>query len=318
LGHWVRNRTGVPWVDSHSRVGIGKGKHVMAFEPVAFTSREASQLSDRLLALYAAQSVGELMTAGVELIRPFIEADTVIVAVCDPRRERVIAVIWPDEKANVACADRLVDLAHESPMFQYWSRTGDHDRVLRRADCCNERAYRSTALYAEYTRPMRQNRHMGTWCRAGGGHHLEMAVARDGRLEFSARDVARFGELRSHLAQAYQNVLSRSRGVRRSRGAAETSSAEPSSARACALQRTNLSASVDAPPARGGSRIELTPRERTVLQWVAAGKTNPEIAIILGTSWRTVRNQLEHVFQKLGVETRTAAAIHAVEMGLVS
>jgi DNA-binding CsgD family transcriptional regulator len=53
---------------------------------------------------------------------------------------------------------------------------------------------------------------------------------------------------------------------------------------------------------------ELTPRETEVLSWIAKGKTNRDIADILGMSPRTVNKHLEHVFEKLGVETRAAAA----------
>lgn len=52
----------------------------------------------------------------------------------------------------------------------------------------------------------------------------------------------------------------------------------------------------------------LTPRETEVLGWLAKGKTNRDIAQILGMSPRTVNKHLEHVFEKLGVETRAAAA----------
>ena len=52
----------------------------------------------------------------------------------------------------------------------------------------------------------------------------------------------------------------------------------------------------------------LTPRETEVLQWIAEGKTNGSIAIILGISVRTVEKHLERIFEKLGVETRAAAA----------
>lgn len=54
--------------------------------------------------------------------------------------------------------------------------------------------------------------------------------------------------------------------------------------------------------------FKLTPRESEVLYWVSKGKTNREIGDILGASPRTVNKHLEHVFTKLGVETRTAAA----------
>ena len=52
----------------------------------------------------------------------------------------------------------------------------------------------------------------------------------------------------------------------------------------------------------------LTQRESEVLSWVAKGKTNRDIAEILGMSPRTVNKHLEHIFDKLGVETRSAAA----------
>ena len=52
----------------------------------------------------------------------------------------------------------------------------------------------------------------------------------------------------------------------------------------------------------------LTPRETEVLSWLAKGKTNRDIADILGMSHRTVNKHLEHIFEKLGVETRAAAA----------
>ena len=58
--------------------------------------------------------------------------------------------------------------------------------------------------------------------------------------------------------------------------------------------------------------FRLTTREAEVLYWVVKGKTNRDIGDILGTSPRTVNKHLEHVFHKLGVETRTAAAGLAV------
>lgn len=57
----------------------------------------------------------------------------------------------------------------------------------------------------------------------------------------------------------------------------------------------------------------LTAREAEVLSWLAAGKTNRDIAEILGMSPRTVNKHLEHIYVKLGVETRAAAAAVAVQ-----
>jgi DNA-binding CsgD family transcriptional regulator len=54
---------------------------------------------------------------------------------------------------------------------------------------------------------------------------------------------------------------------------------------------------------------ELTPRELEVLEHVAAGRTDREIATLLYVSVRTVQKHLAHVYEKLGVRTRTAAAM---------
>lgn len=54
--------------------------------------------------------------------------------------------------------------------------------------------------------------------------------------------------------------------------------------------------------------FKLTKRESEVLYWAIKGKTSRDIGDILSTSPRTVNKHLEHVFVKLGVETRTAAA----------
>jgi DNA-binding CsgD family transcriptional regulator len=55
--------------------------------------------------------------------------------------------------------------------------------------------------------------------------------------------------------------------------------------------------------------IQLTAREREVVSWLARGKTNAEIAQLLWLSPSTVRKHLEHVYAKLGVNTRTAAVV---------
>jgi DNA-binding CsgD family transcriptional regulator len=57
------------------------------------------------------------------------------------------------------------------------------------------------------------------------------------------------------------------------------------------------------------SKYGLRPREIEVASWVASGKTNPEIALILQISPRTVEKHMENILQKLKVENRAAAAV---------
>ncbi len=61
----------------------------------------------------------------------------------------------------------------------------------------------------------------------------------------------------------------------------------------------------------------LTDRELEVLLALAAGKTNKQIAVSLGISAKTVGHHLQHIFDKTGARTRTAATVWAYEHRLV-
>lgn len=61
---------------------------------------------------------------------------------------------------------------------------------------------------------------------------------------------------------------------------------------------------------------DLTPVERELLSWLAAGRTNREIAELRGRSQSTVRNQLEVLYRKLGANNRAEASRIAASAGL--
>ena len=75
-----------------------------------------------------------------------------------------------------------------------------------------------------------------------------------------------------------------------------------------ALGSVDLGGALDAVGALAG----LTARDREVLHWLSGGKTDRDIACILGISPRTVHKHLQRVYEKLGVETRTAAVTRAL------
>jgi two-component system NarL family response regulator len=81
--------------------------------------------------------------------------------------------------------------------------------------------------------------------------------------------------------------------------------------------KTYLAPSAAAKLAEGVTRVQLTPRERSSLQLIADGKSNKEIANELGISERTVKTHLGHLFEKLGVTSRTEAIKIATRRGLV-
>ena len=60
-------------------------------------------------------------------------------------------------------------------------------------------------------------------------------------------------------------------------------------------------------------QLGLTPRAAEALLWLAQGKTNSDIAVILGITESTVKKHVQEMFEKLGVETRGAATVRALE-----
>jgi DNA-binding NarL/FixJ family response regulator len=81
--------------------------------------------------------------------------------------------------------------------------------------------------------------------------------------------------------------------------------------------KTYLAPTAAAKLAEGVARVQLTPRELATLRLMADGRSNKEIANTLGISERTVKTHLGHLFEKLGVTSRTEAAKVAARRGLV-
>ena len=81
--------------------------------------------------------------------------------------------------------------------------------------------------------------------------------------------------------------------------------------------KTYLAPAAAATLAEGMARMQVTPRELATLRLMADGKSNKEIANSLGITERTVKSHLGHLFEKLGVTSRTEAVKVATRRGLV-
>ena len=67
-------------------------------------------------------------------------------------------------------------------------------------------------------------------------------------------------------------------------------------------------------PASLEQSLGLTPREAEVLLWVAQGKGNAEISVILGATEHTIKKHIQNIFEKLGIDNRNAATVRALEV----
>ena len=156
--------------------------------------------------------------------------------------------------------------------------------------------------------------------RAGG----ESAFA-TGDLELARRRLEDAVDLLAHCEAPYERARARLALARvlRELGPAERARAEARAARDAFLElaaRQDLAAAerlLDTADPGSDSTSPLTPREREVLAFVAAGRSNREIASQLVVSQHTVHRHVANILRKLGEPTRAAAAARAARDGLL-
>jgi len=172
-----------------------------------------------------------------------------------------------------ACFDRHF---REHPLVHYHADlrgAGAH----RISDSLPFARFRHTALYSDYYRRIGIDHAVALPIQVDERRLVSFVLNRRGR-DFSDRDRDALDMVAAPLARLY--------------------------AQSEAIERAGLA----------GLRLntsELTAREREVLHWLAAGKTDREIGVLLVCSHRTVQKHLQRVYVKLGVETRTAAVMRA-------
>ena len=230
----------------------------------------------------AAVDMAGFAIAGVQTLNALVASELTTLSRCDLGSGRRIVFGVP--AGAIGATERAAFDRHfyEHPLVRYHAieRGAFAHRI---SDSLSPAQFRATALYGEYYRP------------AGLSHALALPVAMDGHelasfvlnrhgSDFSDRELALLDSLRRPLAMIYGRL------------------------RSAAHPAPSLDASIVAGHA-------LTPREAEVLHWVAAGKTDREVAALLDCSPRTVHKHLQRVYIKLGVETRTAAVMRALCRG---
>jgi DNA-binding CsgD family transcriptional regulator len=248
----------------------------------------------------AADDVATFARAGVELLPELVTSELTTLSICDLASGRRAVVSMPG--CRIDARDRAAFDRHfrEHPLVRFHGYDGG--RVAWRiSDSVPFARFRNTALYDEYYRRVGLDHALALPLYVDARWLVSFVFNRKGR-DFSERDRAVLDLARGALAALYRRAL-----------ALEQLRSNATDLRE---QLGTVAAGIDRPPAQAVDvppvALPLTPREREVLRWVAAGKTDRDIAAILGISPRTVHKHLQHVYEKLGVETRTAAAMRAL------
>jgi DNA-binding CsgD family transcriptional regulator len=168
---------------------------------------------------------------------------------------------------------------HEHPLISHYRATGS-GAAVKISDFLSQRQFHRLGLYAEFYRPIPVEHQIAISMLCPDGEVIGIALNRQ-RSDFTEADRAVLGLLRAPLMGALLRARKRQR--------------------AHSAQSTAALASLAA----------LTDREMQVLELVALGRTNAAIAHTLGVSPRTIAKHLEHIYRKLGVASRAAAAVQS-------
>jgi DNA-binding CsgD family transcriptional regulator len=155
--------------------------------------------------------------------------------------------------------------------------------LLRVTDFVTQREFERTALYNEIMRP-NDVRFQLLIPLDMPGHIAAASISR--RSQFSQSEIRKLHLFSPHLVRALCNAQT--------------------------ITRLRAFAS-DVPKPELLRILGLTPQESHIMHWLIQGKRDSEIAQILNSKTRTVEKHIQHIFTKLGVETRTAAALVALE-----
>jgi DNA-binding CsgD family transcriptional regulator len=349
--------------------------------------RDLHTISGVLLDLYAATDLHAFGDAVAKGLRRLVPADRCSFNYIDPltKLPRWISagVQYPMSQQVFAAHIR------EHPIAAHIRDTGDQ-RWNRLSDHTTREAFRRSALYNEWYRPLGIEHQLITLFPDAGDRFVAVALSRGSGRDFSDRDRSIADVIMPHLiagcraavcaGRVQQEIVQLSRGLESAHAgiillaedgrlklatalarqwlaeyfgnAACHSSGLPMPVLdwvaqfACGRTQAGTMSQLRAPlvikaegrrlvvqligdrqnlmlllseefsgvPPQRLEPLGLTQREAEVLAWVAEGKRDSEIAMILAVSPRTVNHHLERVYRKLGVETRTAAAARALEV----
>jgi len=189
--------------------------------------------------------------------------------------------------------------AEQHPSVQHILKAnGSVSTALKTSDFVSQRRWRNSGLYTDFYKPLADVRYQLTIGQRFGDWLVFFAISRRHR-DFSEVERELLTSLRPHFILAYRNAQARSELARMRADAARAADGEIARGEAAVFALM--------------TRFDLSRREAEVLREVAQGRTNDDIAQVLGISLSTVKTRLENVFRQLGVGSRTAAALRALQ-----
>jgi DNA-binding CsgD family transcriptional regulator len=252
--------------------------------------KDFDRLQRAILALHECRAVTTFKQALPAILLSLVPADLFYLMEFEhsqkTERVKMVSVIDPAQQIKPAMALYIEGTLHEHPIAKHFAQTGETIALKLSDFYATKHHLQATEFYERFYGPLGVVRKI-TIPAIMGPHHIGAIALCNQRKDFTERDRLILNLLRPHIDLARQN--------------AELMAGWPDAS------------------ARPLADYGLTPRETEIARWLALGKTNADMAIILGSPVRTVEKHVENIFIKLGVENRaTAAVLIAAERTLIS
>jgi DNA-binding CsgD family transcriptional regulator len=215
-------------------------------------------------------------------MQSLVGCDEITYQDCDLHAKRFVTAVGlgPDDDGE---DDELYWSVGPCPISEYRSLTGDLCAVTM-SDVIDRRRYHELPVFREYFAPAGLDHVIDLGLPAELRHHRSFVLFREGGgRDFTQRDRSVLDLVQQHLCRLEAHAALR-------------------------RQLSEALRALDGDALSSDLYAELTPREREILELVAQGRTNVEIASQLWVAPSTVKKHLEHIYAKLGVGRRTAAA----------
>lgn len=255
-------------------------------------------LSDILLAIYSAENLEDLRARMLAVVRHEFGGELTCHNEINLVSGDSLSVLSDPIAEFSTLRPAFFEHVEEHPSVQHiLKKVGNEPIALKTSDFVSQRRWRNSGLYGEFYRPLADVRYQLTIGQRLGDMLVFFAISRQHR-DFSEDERALLTSLRPHFIQAYSNAAARS---------------ELAQLRADAAPASSDVAQGEAAGFALMTRFGLSRREAQVLLEVARGRTNDQIAERLKISRSTVKTRLENVFRRLGVQSRTEAALRVLK-----
>ena len=276
------------------------------------TQRDIKALNDCIRKIYSDLEMQSLPTTIISATSKVIPSDIAAIQDLDTRKGAVTTVSINAQFEAVDALNRYI-YDHPTLSLLFIGKVKPHpfrddiERALLRnrlqlneankiSDMLTNSQFRSLALFNEWHRPNGIEYQLGMPLLHSKDFLTGISFNR-GKVDFSEEERLILNILGHHIRQAFKNaeVIGRIREDKTGIGT------------------MLMDGKAKDLPIEYMKFLGITLREAEILYWTAQGKTNAEISIILNISLNTVKTHLAHIYQKLGVENRVAAARLVIE-----